>query len=329
MAKSKRSSRKKKGKARPYHIAGESASGAAGAVATVLRAAGAVLFKKDGETAFGRLAGAALLTIIAASAAFGVGPLRQHVGATRADPLDIRFHWPQIPGEDQTWLPESIRNNLVEMVLVRLSPDPFDTQSLEEAQWALLQSGWFPEPGPTITRKPRGVIEIDGRWRAPAAVVRVGTTEYLVASGGQMLPPEYRAGTAWPLRVIENPWAGPPTDSAGIRRPGQAWVGGDVQAGLDLLALLRAGQSWPHIAGIDVGGFIDDNLLVIRTTEGAEINWGGAPGSNTPGEQPDAEKLARLNTLLRSGAWINAGRPRVDLFTPYVYFDESAPGDTP
>jgi hypothetical protein len=317
MAKSRRSSRKK-GKARPYRIMGEKSVGG-------LRAIGAILFKKDGETAFGRLAGAAMLTIIGASAALGVGPLRDHVGATRADPLDARFHWPLTSGETQTWLPESIKRNLIETVTLRLSPDPFDADSLDEAQWALRQSGWFPAPGPTLTRKPGGVVEITGPWRAPAAVVRVGSVEHLVASRGELLPPEYRAGTAWPIRVIEGPWAGPPTDSAGIRRPGEAWVGGDVQAGLDLLALLRIGGGWAHVAGIDVSGFLEDNMLVIRTTEGAEIAWGGSPGSNTPGEQPDAEKLRRFTALLSNSAWVNAGRPRVDLYTPYVYFDESAP----
>ena len=327
MATSRRS--RKRGKARPYRMVGDSVGGLVG----MFRAVGAILFKKDGETAFGRIAGAALLSIIGASAAFGLGPLREHVGATRADPLDVRFHWPRIQsksqaGENQTWLPESVRQNLIETVLVRLSPDPFDTASLEEAQWALRHSGWFPEPGPTVTRRPRGVIEIDGPWRAPAAVVRFDDVDFLVASRGELLPLEYDAGTAWPLRVIADPWAGPPTDSAGLRRPGQVWVGGDVQAGLDLLALLRTTKGWPHVAGVDVGGFLDDNLLVIRTTEGAEAAWGGAPGSMTPGEQPDAEKLSRFDALVTSGAWINAGRPRVELHTPYVYFDESAPGAT-
>lgn len=320
MAKSKRSRKKKK--SAPYRLVGDSVGGMAGAT----RAIGGILFKKDGETAFGRIAGAALLAIIGASAAFGVGPLREHVGATRADVLDVRFTWPTASGESQTWLPQSIQNNLIETVLVRISPDPFDTESLEEAQWALLQSGWFPEPGPTVTRKPKGVIEVNGAWRAPAAVVRVGAVEHLVAARGELLPPEYRAGTAWPLRVIENPWTGAPTDSAGQRRPGTAWVGGDVQAGLDLLALLRTREGWPHVAGINVGAFLNDNLLVIRTTEGASVVWGGAPGAKTPGEQPDAEKLRRFDALLTNGAWINAGRPRVDLYTPYVYFDESASG---
>ncbi len=324
MAKSKRSSKKKKSKARPYHLVGDSVGGIAGGVARGGSALGSILFKKDGETAFGRIAGAALLSIIGASAAFGVGPLREHLGSTRADPLEIRFNWPTISGDTQTWLPASIQQQLTDTVLVRLSADPFDTDSLEEAQWALRHSGWFPEPGPTISRKPRGVIEIVGVWRAPAAVVRVGAIEHLVASGGELLPPEYRAGTAWPLRTIEGAWAGPPTDSAGVRRPGEAWVGGDVQAGLDLLAMLRSTEGWSHVAGIDVDGFLQDNLLVIRTTEGAEIVWGGAPGSGTPGEQPDAEKLSRFTALQSNGAWVNAGRPRVDLYTPYVYFDESA-----
>ena len=328
MSKSKRSSRKS-----PYRLKKDKADGGGpgrliGGITGLFRAVGGILFKKDGETAFGRIAGAALVSIIGASAAFGLGPLREYVGVNRADPMDVRFQWPRIAGEEQTWLPQSIQRHLTELVLLRLSPDPFNTESLEEAQWALLQSGWFPEPGPTITRKPRGVIEIVGAWRAPAAVVRSGNVEYLVASGGELLPPEYRAGTAWPLRVIEGAWAGPPTDSAGMRRPGEAWVGGDVQAALDLLAMLRTTPGWPHVAGIDVGDFLENNLLVIRTTEGAEVAWGGAPGSQTPGEQPDAEKLSRFGALLSNSAWINAGRPRVELFTPYVYFDESAPGSS-
>ncbi|MCB9848263.1 MAG: hypothetical protein H6814_07590 [Phycisphaeraceae bacterium] len=322
MAKTRRSSGKKKSKSRPYLLVGEPVGGLIGAGRTLA----AILFKKDDETAFGRIAGAALVTVIAAGAALGVGPLREHVGDTRADPLDVRFQWPTLSGETQTWLPQSIQHNLIETVLTRCSPNPLDTESLEEAQWALLQTGWFPEPGPTVTRRPRGVIDVAGAWRAPAAVVRVGSVDHLVAWGGELLPPEYRAGTAWPLRVIEHPWASPPTDSAGQRRPGQTWVGGDVQAGLDLLALLRTRRAWEHVAGVDIGGFLDHNMLVIRTTEGAEVAWGAAPGAAAPGEQPDAEKLHRFDALLGNSAWINAGRPRVDLYTPYVYFDESAAG---
>ncbi len=282
----------------------------------------------DGSSAFTRLA--AWVTLAAAVGALVVGrdAMQARAAGARSAPAVSQDAWPALaPGGGEndatTWLPESVQRTLVAIVEGAISPDPFDVNSLETAHKALSATGWFRE-GPFLRRGPGGVVRVEGEWRIPAAVVRTAARDARVASGGELLPVQYPSGGAWPLRVVRGAWASAPADEFGAPRYGAPWVGGDVQGALALLGALRGTQAWKHVAAIDVSGFVQGRPLTILTTEGASVVWGSAPGAGAPGEQPDAEKLRRFVLLVKNPAWIAASRPRVELFTPYVYLDDTA-----
>ncbi len=273
----------------------------------------------------------ALLIAVVAGGVLGLKPLRARAAAVRADPLIVRFDWPALNLTDdaslegQTWMPESEQWQLEQIVQATVSPDPFDADSLEQAQRTMQETGWF-ERQVRITRKPGGVIQIEGDWRVPSAVVRDGATDRLVATGGELLRLEYPAGSAGGLRVITGAFAGPPPGADGGLEYGAPWVGSDVSAALALIGYLRKSDAWESVVGVDVSTHRRNGKLGVLIAEGGRVVWGGAPGSLHPGEQSDAVKLRRLERLVHDPTWINAGRPPIELYTPYMYIDESAAG---
>lgn len=280
-----------------------------------------------------RAAVGALVIGVGLGAALGYGPLARRVGAMRAAQVRAVVHWPLLAGKEQadatdasaTWMPAGERRALEQMVQFVVTPDPFDRASLEEARRALEATGWF-EDGLTLRRAPGGEVDVSGVWRVPTAAVRSGGVDRLVSRDGRLLRLDYPAGGAGGLRVVIGAWATPPDDESGSPAYGETWKGGDVQAALRLLDLLRSSPAWTHVAGVDVADFMKSGRLAIITAGGSRLVWGSPPGSPAPGEQPDSVKLARLTNLLNSPDWVRAGRPSADLYTPYVMIDASHRG---
>ncbi|TVQ32666.1 MAG: hypothetical protein EA376_04695 [Phycisphaeraceae bacterium] len=279
----------------------------------------------------GAIGAAALVIGALGGAVLGYAPLKERVGALRADPLVVKFEWPPLAGHKRagdvsppaTWLPEGERWRLEQAVRATVSPDPFDLESLDRARATLLATGWFANEL-ELQRRPGGVIDVRGVWRTPAAVVRWEGADRLVSRDGRLLRLTYPPGEAGSLRIITGTWAGPPPSERGGLDYGATWLGGDVQAAIKLLETIRATSAWPHVSGVDVSAYLNRGRLAIITRDGARLVWGASPGEAAPGEQPDDVKLARLTTLIDDPAWINAGRPNADLYTPYVLIDETA-----
>ncbi len=251
-------------------------------------------------------------------------PLQARVAALRADPVTVSFNWPPLASDPaRTWLPEKERQRLRQIVLMTVAMDPFDHASLVNTRDELDATGWF-EQAPTIRRLPKNVIEVEGAWRRPAAVVRDGGRDRLVSVEGRLLPLVYEAGGATGLKAIHNVWADSPRYESGGLAYGRRWLGGDVQAAVRLLETLRNTPAWEHVAGVDVAAFLDRNSLTLLIEGGGRLVWGAPPGEQPPGEQPARVKLRRLIELVESPAWIGAGRPTAELYTPFVYIDETA-----
>lgn len=268
-------------------------------------------------------------------ASLGLAPLKKHVSAVRADPLTVEIGWPAMRStadeaneqdRPRTWLPAEERRRLVELVSSAVSLDPFDVESLDRARRALTATGWFHEP-PTLRREPGGVVTVSGRWRRPGAVVRAGEWDYLVSQEGRLLPLRYEPGEADPLRAIINAFSGPPIGEDGRLRFGAEWSGGDVQAALSTLALLRRSSAWDRIAAIDASAFLDDASLTIVTRSGGRLVWGAPPGAEAPGEVGDQTKLDRVAKAMDNPAWRNAERPRVEIHMPEMLIDARLNGD--
>ena len=141
--------------------------------------------------------------------------------------------------------------------------------------------------------------------------------DYLVSAKGERLPPEY-APEASGLKVLIGP-------EHKIPAVGDAWLGGDVQAGLALLnCLRRAPESQredilDQARAIDISEYSHTKNLYIVTDTGSRILWGGEPGTFVPGQARDDIKLDRLARLIRDHGRIDASRDFLDISLAGVY----------
>jgi hypothetical protein len=266
------------------------------------------------------LIGAVLLGVggvVALSA--GERALAERAAELRTAPgVEIQFVWPAVRGvpsrADQrmpTWLPEAVRAGLERLTAEHLNANPLDRDALASASNALAATGWFIGT-PRLERLHSGRVRVEARWREPVAVVRSGERDHLVGSDAHLLPLSYPHRQSG-LRAIIDPFSPPP------ERPGQLWIGGDVEAGLRLLALLQSTAAFDQVAGVDVSGWVRDRELVIVTDRGRRVVWGSAPGDWAPGEPTTEWKLARLQELRDDPAFgrrIDAGRSAIWLTNP-------------
>jgi hypothetical protein len=284
------------------------------------------------------------LMLLGAAGAMVVGfePMQARVGQAVKKPVRVEFQWPPLaaaphprgssklatpagdPDRPSTWLSEPSQQELVHLAERTLGDDPFDPDSLSRTGEALMSTGWFRRVD-SIRRKSDGVVSISALWRAPAAVARRDGTDYLVAADGVRLPPEYAPGRAGPsMRVILGAAFAAPA------QPGEPWVGGDVQAGLTLLATLRSlPAALAQTRAIDVSAYSTRKQLVIVTDQDRRVVWGASPGDFQPAEPTTKQKLAWLADLLTSpdfGRRIDAQQPMVLLTNPRgIVIDRSAP----
>ena len=276
----------------------------------------------------GNFAFVALVLAIFAGWSLGVGPLKARVESAHDAPVTPAFAWPPLGGVAQgTWLPSNSQRQLEEIVRRTVSPGVFDQASMEEARVALARTGWFSEP-PTLRRERGNVIEVAGAWRTPYAVVRQRNRDYRVSARAELLPIDYEVGGAGPgFRAIIGAEFGPPTLDGRSFAYGEAWIGGDVQAAISLLATLRqhfaGSRVWEQVAAIDVSEHRRNGKLSIITDRGSRVVWGAAPGTVAPGEQTSVEKLERLAHLANGPSGrIDAGARRVEIHGALVYVDE-------
>lgn len=265
---------------------------------------------------------------LAAGWVFGRGPLERHIASLSASTPVVRFNWPVSPapaGRDtrrgETWLPAAVQRDLGGIALAELSTDPFARESLERARQALLATGWFKRIT-SIRRTPEACVDITAEWRVPAAVVQHKGREFLVAMGGEVLrlPPRspVRKGS---MPIITNPRLGPRTDALGVVF-GQPWPGGDVQAAIDLLRLVRRMPEAKRITGVDLADYIETGHLTLMTDAGARIVWGSALSELGPGEVPVDTRRARLRDILQTR--FDETQKRIEIHTPVVLVDKTA-----
>lgn len=266
-----------------------------------------------------------------AGAALGFDTLRSSAAAERtaesADRANTpRFvvHWPPMPETvvaearrqgytgPVTWLDRDSRSEIETIVRTLATSDPFDHESLATIQRGLMSTGWFAEPV-RVARQRDGSIDVRGVWRVPAAAVRTNNADRLVTRSGRLLSPKYlndRSG----LKVVLGASAEPP-------QLGESWPVGDVQPGLELLEYLRAMPGYEQVYAVDVSEFLSKGSLVVVTTTGTRVLWGGRIGEFHPGQAPDQTKRLRLAELFVRFGRIDAGQALIDLRTedgPYV-----------
>lgn len=280
---------------------------------------------KQGPT-FRSAAGVALTVVLLgggiAGAVLGEGSLARRVGEARSAPeVEVQFNWPVVTdpdGRTRTWMQPDLPGKITEVALAHLTPDPLDAAALRRAHDALMRTGWFRQVR-SVQRVRGGVVQVSVVWREPVAVVRHDGQDHWISADAERLPISSAVGVSG-LPFVQSPYSGPPA-------LGEAWLGGDVQAGLSLLAYVQASPAWDQVRGVDVGEYVARKRLALVTDRGTRVVWGVAPSDWKPGEPPAQTKLAHLLEFradARFGRRIDAGFPVIDLTLPDPVIDLTA-----
>lgn len=270
-------------------------------------------------------AGLAIVGLVVAWV-LGLGPLQERVAAQQSDPIDVRFAWPATRASRQTWVPPSVRADLSQIVLASVRMDPFDVVSLEEADARLRDTGWFLDVG-EVRREPGGIVEIDGRWRTPAAVVSFEGREYLVGvdTAVMRMPPDAEAPRGM-FRIMD-PLADAPRDpETGRLLYGHPWHFDDVKHAIALLELVARMPEADAIVGVDLSEYPRRGRLSLVTDAGCSLVWGSPVGESAPGEVGTERKMAHLGAILDPARRLDRGQRRIEVFTERVFIDRTPGG---
>ncbi len=247
------------------------------------------------------------------------------VGQRREQPVRVRMNWPQSPSPDagpgDTWLPMKIRRELLDLATSTLTGNPMDAASLARCEGALSETGWFSRIT-RISRTASGEIDIAAEWRQPVAAVRADGLDWIVSEKTELMPMHFPIGKSR-MPLVLSPTSPRP------EKPGQVWIGGDVEAGLALLGhLTRHEDLMKQVKGVDVSQFTSRRRLAIITERGNRIEWGSPTTIRIPGEPSTQQKIAWMLEMLGDAKYskrIDAGMPVIVLSNPAgVMIDRSA-----
>jgi len=157
-----------------------------------------------------------------------------------------------------------------------------------------------------------GRVTVDLQYRRPVCMVEVGESWDPVDGEGVLLP---RAdfsqveASHYPLLV------GIETRPVGAE--GEQWGDARVLGGAEIAAALI--DAWHELELRQIvpsdplaTGVAEEPTYTLRTRSGSRIVWGRAPGSDTPGELPAADKVARLRQYFKKYGTLDGpdGRPQ-------------------
>jgi hypothetical protein len=258
-------------------------------------------FKSIDPVGARRVGGAALFIAVCGGIATGLALLAARVEersrqSLQATPVRFEFDWPR-GVEDESWLPEAFRADLRHLASLHMGQnDTLSPAPLKRLGEALEASGWF-DDRPAIRREPGGRIHITGSWRVPVAAVRVLGNDLPISRLGKIMPIPYEVGQS-DMPVIYGMRGLPPLHFDGSLDFATRWAARDLEAGLELLDLLRDQPYFGRITGIDVSEFAPGGGgLSILVDSGAKVRWGGGVRTFNPAEIPTPMKLDRLALL--------------------------------
>jgi hypothetical protein len=200
----------------------------------------------------------------------------------------------------------------------------FDRDLLVGVRQRLVADPWVAEVKQVrraYTDKPGDTIEIDCTYRVPTALVKWHDGYWLVASDGYKLPERYdpsevpkvmgEAEGMPPLRIIDGVRHAPP-------EAGEKWVGDDLMAGLNMVAVLSSDPVADAVLKIDVSNFSgrDDPReahIVLITKYNTQIRWGRPAGDDQSFEISPARKLQCLERIAAQYGRIDANQPWIDV----------------
>lgn len=241
----------------------------------------------------------------------------ERITATDAPPAVVLADRP-------AWMSDSLAAQIIDSVQPTKPSDPLEHATLRTEAATLAANPWVREVKSvrrTYQYGPGDVVLINCEFRAPVALVHWQDAYWYVDADGVRLPDALTvqqvrqllpAGKTPAFRVIEGVAHVP----AAIGKP---WPGGDVQAGIELIALLDGKSFADQIAKIDVsnlGGRIspNDSQINLITRYGTEIRWGQPPSSKAFFvEQRVDRKLSVLAEAREQTGRVDMNMPWIDL----------------
>ncbi len=201
---------------------------------------------------------------------------------------------------EPSWLPKEDRRALELGVLKSLTGGPLDRDGLQRAREFAERCGWYQDVR-QVRRPNLDEVVVEGIWAKPFALVSDAHGEHLVDTQARILPRTYATGQGPALLRIQ-----------GVSQPrpaqiGAVWTGADVNAALEMAALMNERAWKTQVAAIDVGTFAQDGVVRLRTESGCTLIWGRAPGQERAAEVPAHQKLAALEYLYDHYKRIDAG----------------------
>lgn len=233
--------------------------------------------------------------LVACAAVFVPRLVERTANAQPMEPVRVVF------AGEPSWLPKADRRTLEVGVLKCLSGGPFDQEGLRSARDVAQRSGWYDQVT-QVRRSDLSEVVVEGVWAVPFALVADASGEHLVDTKGRLLPRTYAAGQGPALLRISGVTGARPTEC------GAPWTGSDLQAALEMAALMGQKPWSNQIAAIDVGTYAQDGIVRLRTERGCELIWGRSPGSEGAAEVPALQKLAALQYLYDRLGRLDAGR---------------------
>jgi len=220
-----------------------------------------------------------------------------------------------------TWMGDSVRRDLQEVVASQCGVGRLDQASLAAAAHALDSIAWT-QSIHQVRRTADGKIHVEARYRQPVAAVETRNGYRIIDGQAVLLPGRYEArslpGLGMPLIV-------------GVRSTpgstGSPWLGPDLAAGIELVRILEGDPMLSQITAIDVGHRDPRHRVhvVLRTAHG-QVRWGLPPSTSYPIE-PDAGVKRQLlrRVAAEHGGRIDGGGRVVDIYDGAIYLHPAPP----
>ncbi len=229
-----------------------------------------------------------------------------------------------VMNEQPKWMSDA----LAEQILASVRPvTPFnadDHQLLIDRANLLAANPWVKnvrEVRRAYDNQPGDTIVIDCDYRAPVALVQWQDGYWYVDADGVRLPDKLTAEQVARLIDPRQPLKFRIID--GIAKPpsqaGKTWQGADLQAGIEMIALLADVPEANEIVKIDVSNFggrqnPNESQINLLTASSSQIRWGQPPSSKAFFvEQKVDRKIEYLRQAKKQTGRVDMNRAWIDL----------------
>lgn len=223
-----------------------------------------------------------------------------------------------------SWMGDALAQQIVDSVAPAVPMKTDDRQGLIDREKLLAVNPWVRKVN--MVRRvyrdsPGDTIEVDCEFRAPIALVRWQEDFWYVDAAGVKLPERFNIEQ---VRQLLNAQGGPLMRVIdGVTTPppiaGKIWSNGEIQAGLELLALVKEQSFAPDILSVDVSNYAgrqhpNESQLNLVTRENTQIRWGQPVSSKKFfAEARVDQKLNFLSNAKKTTGRIDMNLPWIDL----------------